>query len=44
MNGTKLQGIDIYIDVLKAPIQRAPTSLMQIVQYHFCHYLNASYP
>ena len=44
MNGTEFQGPCIYIDVLKAPIQRAPTSLMQIVQYHFCHYLYASYP
>ncbi len=44
MNGAKFQGPCIYIDVLKAPIQRAPTSLMEIVQYHFCHHLYASYP
>ena len=44
MSGANFYSLYFYIDVLKTPIQRAPTSLMQIVQYHFRHHLNASYP
>jgi len=34
MNGAKLQALYIHIDVLKTPIKRAPTSLVQIIQKH----------
>ena len=34
---------DRTFDVLKPPIRQAPTSLVQIVQYHLGHYLNTGY-
>ena len=43
MNWTKFQSLFIHIDVLKSPIQRCPTSLVEVVQYHLGHYLDTGY-
>ena len=43
MHGAKFQGLFIYIDVLKSPIQRCPASLVEVVQYHLGHYLDTGY-
>jgi len=34
---------DRTIDILEAPVRQAPTSLVEVVQYHLGHYLNTGY-
>jgi len=43
MNGANFYSLYLYIDVLKSPIQRCPTSLVEVVQYHLGHYLDTGY-
>ena len=43
MSGANFYSLYLYIDVLKSPIQRCPTSLVEVVQYHLGHYLDTGY-
>jgi len=43
MSRANFYSLYLYIDVLKSPIQRSPTSLVEVIQYHLGYYLYTGY-